>query len=250
MFRRLFAATLTAAVLAVGGAPAVRGDQATLLDFVEQIGPGETAEWSFTLVIVAAGIPNVAYENAESFVAGETVTATITPIVQPDGFGTVELIGDDTLTGTAPDDWKSGESGEFGDIAFTPQLTVRYTAPSLEELGCTDHPGETFYGHVGILADLIGDAGTRAHIDPEMGGQGWVGAAVPLEFECPLGESTTSSALPTTSSAEPTLPPTDTSPAGAASRTPPAWMALPMFALVTGLLALTRSWIRSTRGMQ
>ena len=241
MFRRLFAAGVTAAVLAFGGAPAVRGDQATLLDFVEQIGPGETAEWSFTLVIAAAGIPNVAYENADSFAVGETVTATITPIVQPDGFGTVELIGDHTLT---------GESGEFGEIAFTPQLTVRYTAPSLEELGCTDHPGERFFGHVGVLADFSGDAGTRAHIDPEMGGQGWVGAAVPLEFECPLGESTTSSAEPTTSSAEQTLPPTDTSPAGAASRTPPAWTVLPLFAFVTGLLALTRSWIRSPRGLQ
>ena len=250
MFRRLFAATVTAAVLAFGGAPAVRGDQATLLDFVEQIGPGETAEWSFTLVIAAAGLPNVAYENADSFAVGETVTATITPIVQPDGFGTVELIGDHTLTGTAPDDWKTGESGEFGDIAFTPQLTVRYTAPSLEELGCTDHPGEKFFGHVGVLADFSGDAGTRAHIDPEMGGQGWVGAAVPLEFECPPGESTTSSAEPTTSSAQPTLPPTDTSPAGAASRTPPAWTVVPLLAFVTGLLALTRSWIRSPRRLQ
>jgi hypothetical protein len=243
MFRRLFAAAVTAAVLAFGGAPAVRGDQATLLDFVEQIGPGETAEWSFTLVIAAAGIPNVAYENADSFAVGETVTATITPIVQPDGFGTVELISDDTLTGTAPDDSKTGDSGEFGEITFTSQLTIRYTAPSLEELGCTDHPGERFFGHVGVLADFSGDAGTRAHIDPEMGGQGWVGAAVPLEFECPLGE-------PTTSSAEPTLPPTDTSPAGTAGRTPAAWMVLPLIAIVTGLLALTRSWIRTPRDSQ
>jgi hypothetical protein len=235
MFRRLSAAAVTAAVLAFGGAPAVRGDQATLLDFVEQIGPGETAEWSFTLVIVGAGIPNVAYENADSFAAGETVTAMITPIVQPDGFGMVELIGDHTLTGT--------KTGEFGEIAFTPQVTLRYTAPSLEELGCTDHPGERFFGHVGVLADFVGDAGTRAHIDPEMGGQGWVGAAVPLEFECSLGE-------PTTSSAEPTLPPTDTSPAGGAGQTPATWTVLPLIALVTGLLALTRSWIRSPRDVR
>ena len=80
MFRRLFAAAVTAAVLAFGGAPAVRGDQATLLDFVEQIGPGETAEWSFTLVIAPAGIPNVA-SQANSCVG--TTTAARSP--RPEG---------------------------------------------------------------------------------------------------------------------------------------------------------------------
>lgn len=229
MPRSLIAAVVAAIVVAVGGASNAQADQATLLDFVDSIPPGETAEWTFTLVVVGAGIPNVAYENAESFAAGETVTATITPIVEPAGFGTVDLVGSGTLTGTAPDDWKAGEVGEFGDIFFGPELSLRYTAPSLGDLGCADHPGETFRGHVGVLADFKGDAGTLAHVDPLLGGQGWVGAAVPLGVTCPLAGSTATPA----DLADLTPPPTDALPASAAPEgAPPLWALLAVLVVV------------------
>ena len=64
MPRRLATAIVTAMVVALGGASSALADQATLLDFVEPIPPGETATWTFTLVVAGAGIPNVAYENA------------------------------------------------------------------------------------------------------------------------------------------------------------------------------------------
>jgi hypothetical protein len=229
MPRSLVAAVVTAIVVALGGASYAQADQATLLDFVDSISPGETADWTFTLVIAGHGIPNVAYENAESFAAGETVSATITPVVEPAGFGTVELVGSSTLTGIASDDWKTGENGEFGDITFGPEFSLRYTAPSLGDLGCTDHPGETFYGHVGVLADFIGDAGTLAHVDPMLGGRGWVGAAVPLEIICPLAESTPAPA----DLADITPPPTDTSPASAAPEgARPLWALLAILVIV------------------
>ena len=229
MPRRLITAVLTAVVVALGGASSALADQATLLDFVDPIPPGETATWTFTLVVVGAGIPNVAYENAESFAAGETVTATITPIVEPAGFGTVELVGSDTLTGTASEEWNTGENGELGEIVFGPELSLRYTAPSLGELGCTDHPGETFRGHVGVLADFNGETGTRAHVDPLLSGQGWVGAAVPLEFTCPPAESAPAPA----DLADLTPPPTDTSPATAApGEARPLWALLAVLVIV------------------
>src|SRR4029079_9349006 len=80
MRRRLLTAIAMAMVLAAGGATSARADQAVLLDFVGPIPPGGTEEWSFTLAIAGHGIPNVAYENAESFAVGETVTAVITPV--------------------------------------------------------------------------------------------------------------------------------------------------------------------------
>lgn len=229
MPRRLVAALVTAVVVAVGGASSAHADQATLLDFVESIPPGETAVWTFTLVVAGAGIPNVAYENAESFAAGETVTATITPIVEPAGFGTAELVGSGTLTGTASDDWNTGENGEVGEIVFGPELSLRYTAPSLGDLGCTDHPGETFRGHVGVQAEFIGETGTLAHVDPLLGGQGWVGAAVPLEFTCPPAESGPAPV----DLADLTPPPTDTSPATAAPEgARPLWALLAVVVIV------------------
>jgi hypothetical protein len=244
MLRRLLAPVVMAAVLAVGWAQTVRADQAVLLDFVGPIAPGETAEWSFTLAVGTAGIPNVAYENADSFAAGETVTATIAAVVEPEGFGTVELVSDDTLTGTASDDWNTGEVGEFGELEFAPGVTLRYTAPSLVELGCDENPGDTFYGHVGVLADFSGDAGTEAHVDPLLGGQGWVGAAVPVEISCPSAKT----GAPPAGPAEQTLPPTDTSPLSTSEReVPPLWLALSI-PVVVGLLVAARSGIRDMRG--
>lgn len=231
MPRSLVAAVVTAVVVAIGGASNAQADQATLLDFVGSIPPGETAEWTFTLVIAGHGIPNVAYENAESFAAGESVTATISPVVEPAGFGTVELVGSGALTGTASDDWNTGEHGEFGDITFGPAFSLRYTAPSLGDLGCADHPGETFYGHVGVLADFAGDTGTLAHVDPLLGGQGWVGAAVPLEITCPLAESTPAPA----DLADITPPPTDTLPASAAPEGAPRLLALLTILVIVGV---------------
>ena len=243
MLRRLLAPVVMAVVFTVGGAQTVRADQAVLLDFVGPIAPGETAEWSFMLAVATAGIPNVAYENADSFAAGETVTATIAAVVEPEGFGTVELVSDDTLSGTASDDWNTGEGGEFGELEFAPGVTLRYTAPSLEQLGCDEHPGETFYGHVGVLADFIGDAGTKAHVDPLMGGQGWVGAAVPLEISCPPADT----GAPPAGPAEQTLPPTDTAPSSTSEReAPPLWLVLAIPGVV-GLLAAARSGIRDMR---
>ena len=130
---------------------------------------------------------------------------------------------------SGPDDWKAGEVGEFGDIFFGPELSLRYTAPSLGDLGCADHPGETFRGHVGVLADFKGDAGTLAHVDPLLGGQGWVGAAVPLGVTCPLAESTATPA----DLADLTPPPTDALPASAAPEgAPPLWALLAVLVVV------------------
>lgn len=243
MLRRLLAPVVMAVFVAVGWAQTVRADQAVLLDFVPPIAPGETAEWSFTLAVAGAGIPNVAYENADSFAVGETVTATIAPVIEPEGFGTVELLSEDTLTGTTSDDWNTGEFGEIGEIEFAPGVTLRYTAPSIERLGCDENPGETFYGHIGVLADFSGDAGTEAHVDPLMGGQGWVGAAVPLEVTCPPAET---GSLPP-GQAEQTLPPTDTSPSSTTARgAPPLWLVLSI-PVVVGLLVAVRSRIRDLR---
>jgi hypothetical protein len=243
MPRRLVTAAVTAVVVALAGASTAHADQATLLDFVESIPPGEAAVWTFTLVVAGAGIPNVAYENADSFVAGETVTATITPIVEPAGFGTVELVGGGTLTGTASDDWNTGEGGEIGAIVFGPELSLRYTAPSLGDLACTDHPGETFYGHVGVLADFSGETGTLAQVDPLLGGQGWVGAAVPLKFTCPPAESAPDPADP----ADLTPPPTDASPATAASHEArPLWALLAVLVIV-GFAVVALSQIAGSR---
>ncbi len=204
MYRKLLAASVMAVVLASTASPSVRADQAVLVDFVGPVAPGETIDWTFELVVAGAGLPNVVYENAESFAVGEMVTATITPVVEPGGFGTAELIGDATLVGTTSDDWNTGEYGEFGEIHFAPRVVLRYAAPSLADLGCADHPGVSFSGHVGVMADFRGDAGTLAHVDPLVNGQGWVGAAVPVEFECPVPESTTPPQGPM-----PTPPPTD-----------------------------------------
>jgi hypothetical protein len=235
MLRRLLAPVVMAVVFTVGWAQTVRADQATLLDFVPPIAPGETAEWSFTLVVVGAGIPNVAYENAETFADGETVTATIAPVIEPEGFGTVELLSDDTLTGTKP--------AEFGELEFAPGVTLRYTAPSLEDLACDENPGDTFYGHVGVLADFSGDAGTEAHVDPLLGGQGWVGAAVPVEISCPSADT----GAPPEGPAEQTLPPTDTAPSSTSEReAPPLWLLLSI-PVVVGLLVAARSGIRGVR---
>ena len=243
MLRRLLAPVVMAVFVAGGWAQTVRADQAVLLDFVGPIAPGETAEWSFTLVVAGAGIPNVAYENAESFAKGETVTATIAPVIEPEGFGSVELLSDHTLTGTTSDDWNTGEFGEFGQIDFAPGVTLRYTAPSLEDLGCDENPGETFFGHVGVLADFIGDAGTEAHVDPLLGGQGWVGAAVPVEISCPSADT----GAPPAGPAEQTLPPTDTAPSTTSEReAPPLWLLLSI-PVVVGLLVAARSGIRGAR---
>jgi hypothetical protein len=244
VLRRLLAPLVMAVFVAVGWAQTVRADQAVLLDFVGPVAPGETAEWSFTLAVATAGIPNVAYENADSFAAGETVTATIAAVVEPEGFGTVELVSDDTLTGTASDDWNTGEVGQFGHLEFAPGVTLRYTAPSLEQLGCEENPGETFFGHVGVLANFSGDAGTEAHVDPLLGGQGWVGAAVPLEITCPSAGTDPSPAGP----AEQTLPPTDTLPSSTTARAaPPPWLVLSI-PVVVGLLVGARSGIHDLRG--
>ena len=241
--RRLLAPVVMAVVVAVGWAQSVRADQAVLLDFVGPISPGETAEWSFTLVVASAGIPNVAYENAERFAAGETVTATIAAVVEPAGFGTVELVSDDTLTGTTSDDWSTGEFGASGELEFAPEVTLSYTAPSLAQLGCVENPGETFYGHVGVLADFSGDAGTEAHIDPLLGGQGWVGAAVPLSITCPSAETGQRPA----GAAELTPPPTDTAPSGATARADqPLRLLLPL-ALVLVLFVVAQARILGMR---
>jgi hypothetical protein len=243
MLRRLLAPVVMAVFVAVGWAQTVRADQAVLLDFVPPIAPGETAEWSFTLAVAGAGIPNVAYENAESFAVGETVTATIAPVIEPEGFGTVELLSEDTLTGTTSDDWNTGEFGEIGEIEFAPGVTLRYTAPSIEQLGCDENPGETFYGHIGVLADFSGDAGTEAHVDPLLGGQGWVGAAVPVEISCPSADT----GAPPAGPAEQTPPPTDTAPSSTSEReAPPLWLLLSI-PVVAGLLATARSGIRGMR---
>src|SRR5262245_61469397 len=135
MQRRLVAAVVAAIVVSVGWASVAQADQATLPGYIGALAPGDTREGAFTLVVAGAGIPNVAYDHGASFAAGETVTATITPTVEPAGFGKVELISTDTLTGTVSADWNTGQYGEFGEIAFGPDVSLRYTAPSLGDLG-------------------------------------------------------------------------------------------------------------------
>lgn len=241
--RRSLAAVVAAVVLVAGSATQTRADQAVLIDFVGPVAPGATQEWSFTLVVVGHGIPNVVYENAESFAAGETVTATITPIVEPEGFGSLELVGEDTLTGTTSDDWNTGEFGEFGELVFEPQLTLRFVAPQDRELGCAEHPGETFVGHVGVLAAFSGDGGTLAHIDPMIGGQGWVGAAVPIEVTCPAAQATPPAGGPPLE----TVPPTDTTAAVVPTRGVDPWWPLLGLSLAVFGLAVTDRRIRRSR---
>ena len=221
--RRLTAAV---AILLVGFAmaPGARAEQAVLVDFVPRIPPGETATWTFDLVVSMYGLPNVAFENAETFTAGETVTATISPVVEPEGFGTAELMSDAVLTGVVPDDWRSGPAAS--EFWFAPRVVIRYTAPSLDDLACASRQGETSYGHVGVLADFVGDAGTIARVDPLLNGEGWVGAAVPLQFTCPASD-------PTQPPSDPTPPATDRASGGAGSGggTGAPWMILAGLAL-------------------
>jgi hypothetical protein len=136
------------------------------------------------------GLPNVAYESARSFVPGETVVATITGVAVRGRFpgtpsidraGAAELLSPTTLVATVPADWGTVKSAA---IVFEPPVVLLYTAPTAAALDCRHHAGATFYPRIGVTADFVGNAGTRATIDTT--------SAIPMaeimepEIDCPV----------------------------------------------------------------
>lgn len=184
-----------------------RADQATF-------GVGEQNQWgvpagtsfshSYEIGICRTGAPNVVYDNAEAFAPGETVTATLTPVVWPAGSGTIELTGATSVLAIIPAVWPSD------CITFAPEVSFRYTAPSAAELDCNEHPGESLpFVYPGAHVEFVGDAGTRAHTDASLpGGLGYE-AAIQVSVRCPAAAPSQTPAptpLPPTPSPTPTDP--------------------------------------------
>jgi hypothetical protein len=199
----MFVAAFAAVTLAFALSDHTRADQAIF-------GVGEDNTWgvpagasfshSYEIGICRTGAPNVVYENAESFAPGETVTATLTPVVWPAGAGTIELTGASSVVAVIPAVWPSD------CIAFAPEVSFRYTAPSAAELDCDEHPGESFpVVYPGAHVEFVGDAGTRAHTDASLpGGLGYE-AAIQVTLRCPAAApSHTPTPLPPTPSPTPT----------------------------------------------
>ena len=201
----MLVAAFAAAVLALASSDHARADQAVF-------GVGEQNTWgvqagtafshAYDIGICRTGAPNVVYENAESFVPGETVTQTLTPVVWPAGSGTIELTGATSLVATIPAVWPSD------CITFEPEVSFLYTAPSEAELDCDDHLGETFpVVYPGAHVEFVGDMGTRAHTDASLpGGLGYE-AAIQVTLRCPaVAPSPAPTPLPPTPSPTPTDP--------------------------------------------
>lgn len=186
--RRLVVAALVAIGLASVSSLDARADQGTFgLGGPEQWGvpAGTSITYAYEMGICRSGAPNVVYENAESFAPGETVTATLTPVVWPAGSGTIELTGATSVVTLIPAIWPSD------CITFAPEVNFRYTAPSAAELDCDDHPGEQFpFVYPGAHVEFAGDAGMRAHTDPSLpGGLGYE-AAISVSVRCPAAAPT------------------------------------------------------------
>jgi hypothetical protein len=189
------------------------------------LAPGESVLHEQYLGLAKSGIPNIVYDGNPTFLDGERLTATIMEVViQGDApstaQGTAELQSPSTLTATVPADWSTNE---FASIRFDERVDVRYTAPgatALLEAGCDSK----LYLRVGLLIDIVGDAGTHATIDPAS--------------ELPLAQVSVATihcpalAQPTP---RPTPPPTDLLAAAPVTPDDPAgaMMALAISALVT-----------------
>jgi hypothetical protein len=184
----LLVAAFAAITFAFVSSHPARADQATFgVGGPEQwdVPAGTSITYSYNLYICGAGSPNVAYENAESFAPGETVTATLTPVVWPVGSGAIELTGATSVVALIPANWPSD------CISFVPEVSFRYTAPSAADLGCDEHPGEQLpFVYPGAHVDFEGDVGTRAHTDPDLPGGLAYEAAIPVGVRCPAAAPT------------------------------------------------------------
>jgi hypothetical protein len=162
----ILASLALAGVLALPGSVSADHLEGTEM-LAPDLAPGESVLHEQYLGLGKSGIPNVVYDGNPTFVDGERVTATILEVViQGDApstaQGTAELLSTSTLTATVPADWSTNE---FAWIRFDERIDVRYTAPSataLLEAGCDSK----LYVRVGLLIDIVGDAGTHATIDP------------------------------------------------------------------------------------
>jgi hypothetical protein len=186
--RRLLVAAFSAITLAFVLSQHARADQATFgVGAPEQwdVPAGTSISYAYNLYICGAGAPNIVYESGETFAPGENVTATLTPVVWPTGFGTIELTGATSVVGSIPATWPS-------DCAtFEPEVSFRYTAPTAAELDCDDHPGESLpFVYPGAHVEFVGDAGTRAHTDASLASGLSYEAAIPVGVRCPAASPT------------------------------------------------------------
>jgi len=148
-----------------------RADYATFFPDEQslQLSPGDIAYGFIPLVIVAsddATLGMIVYEGTSGFADDETVVATIAlSLHQIDGLGSVELLSSPTITGTTPVDWTTGGDSWYFELG--PPIEFRYSAPSAEELGCDDYPGEDFATYVHVDGTLVGSKGTIASLGAE-----------------------------------------------------------------------------------
>jgi len=186
--RRLLVAAFGAITLAFVWSHDARADQATFgVGGPEQwdVPAGTSVSYAYNLYICGAGAPNIVYESGETFAPGETVTATLTPVVWPTGSGTIELTGATSVVGSIPATWP------LDCATFEPEVSFRYTAPSAAELDCDDHPGELLpFVYPGAHVEFVGDAGTVAHTDASLAGGLPYEAATPVGVRCPAAAPT------------------------------------------------------------
>jgi hypothetical protein len=195
------------------------------------ISPGDIVYWSGAAVIRWSDeFSYIVFEGTGGFANHEFVDATIALSMRDiDGLGTVELLSSSTISGSTPDDWTT-EGGPEGYFAVGPPIELRYTAPSAEELGCDDHPGEDFVTRVHVSGTLVGSEGTMASFSEES--RYYI---VDFYVTCPMATPTSRPGAPAAPAVTP--PPTDTLPLGAASRSGWAdW--LPYLGLVAGAAAV------------
>jgi hypothetical protein len=217
---------------------AARADYATFVpeerEYSHVLSPGDTVYWSAPLDIVASDdVPYIVFDGTSGFADDETVVATITlSMHQIDGLGTVELLSSPTITGTTPVDWTTGGEHPWF-FTLGPPIQARFTAPSAEELGCDDHPGEDFATYMGVGGTLVGSKGTMASFAAE--NRRYI---VDFHVVCPMAAPTSKPGAPAV-----TPPPTDTLPLEAASRS--GWAGwLPYLVLVAGAAAVVALSLR------
>jgi hypothetical protein len=203
-----------------------RADQAILLhDATFFLGPNEMVQYTDNLIMSRTGLPTVVFDGSTGFADDETVVATIALSTRDlDGLGSAELLSSPTITGTTSAVWTTDTSSSF---EFQPAIELRYTAPSAEDLGCDDHPGERFTTHLGVHATLAGSAGTTGSFSADD-----FPGVVSFAVTCP--PSAPSSGVPTV-----TMPPTDTLPGSdAAGPVPDEARSLLLLAVAAGACAL------------
>jgi hypothetical protein len=175
---------ITALLLSTLAVPsAALADQALFdPDMAPAMDPGDVIVHDYRLYVGRAGIPNVAYENAATFAAGETVVATLAAVVSPPGFGSVQILSAMTVTGVTVD-WGT----ESAVLEFSPVVQFRYVAPTAADLDCDAHPGQDFFGAFGVQAAMVGSAGTLASVDTTRFPNGARGT-VSVRLTCPAAQ--------------------------------------------------------------